>query len=456
MLVHRIPIGQIDSKSLVFQLVLNQFELKAQRCVRSPFFIHKLDIIMNQLVIGIPGPWKDQSDVIRAVVKANSSPESPQFVAMGGLIMDMRTKASFGFQVYEHDASLIQAFECAGQGRFTDDELNVIGGHRHTVYLVCGEPFASPPRESLDAARSLLALGAFMLDAGGFAVKVEHSGIAHTADRWRYYAKQGTILSLYDAFVTMVGDSDFNFTCGMHTFGLPDVSLTTDIPIENAPFIMNGFNQYQLLESPELSDEAIFARSHCDPLLTMSHRAYGYDEDDLLNNPFGRWHLELSNEAPSENTTKFQAGSEPLFMAIRQNDPELLTSVEQARASLRWFIHHFRSPYEYGHYQVKARICDGDESAYFWTILVDVSDEGLTVELFEVPPEFANHRVGQQLLLRNHDVYDWCINRNGTLIGGFSRRLQRERTPPEERHQYDLYSGEIAFAPIDEIPRTRS
>jgi uncharacterized protein YegJ (DUF2314 family) len=371
---------------------------------------------------------------------------------MGGLIMDMTTKHSFGFEVCEHDGGLAQAFEIAGQGRFTDDQLDVIGGHRHTVYVVCGEPFASPDRESLDAARSFLELGLLMLDAGGFAVKVESSGIAHTADRWRYYAEQRTKLALYDAFVTMVGGREFNYTCGMHTFGLPDVSLTADIPVDQAPYIMNGFNQYQLLESPTLLEGALFATSHCEPWLKMSHCPYGYDEDDLLNNPFGRWHLELSDKA-QPNTAKFRTGGGPLFMAMRRDDPELVASVEQARASLDWFLSHFKSPYEYGYHLVKTHIQDGDEAAYIWTALKGVNDDGLTVELFEVPPEFANYEPGQQLLLQVDDVYDWSINRNSTLIGGFSRRLQRKHIPEDERQQFDLYSGTIAFAPTEEVLR---
>src|SRR5690606_3184487 len=130
-----------------------------------------------------------------------------------------------------------------------------------------------------------------------------------------------------------------------------------------------------------------------EPWLKMSHCLYGYDEDDLLNNPFGRWHLELSGDA-QPNATKFQTGGEPLFMAMRRDAPELVASVEQARASLDWFLSHFKSPYEYGYHLVKTHIQDGDESAYIWTALTDVNDDGMTVVLFEVPPEFANYKAG--------------------------------------------------------------
>jgi uncharacterized protein YegJ (DUF2314 family) len=101
-------------------------------------------------------------------------------------------------------------------------------------------------------------------------------------------------------------------------------------------------------------------------------------------------------------------------------EPELLESIKQARSTLRWFIDNFTSPYEYGHYLVKTRIHEGDDYAYFWTLLVDTNERGLTVELFEMPPQFVNHKVGQRLLLQIDDVYDWSIERNGTLIGGFS------------------------------------
>jgi uncharacterized protein YegJ (DUF2314 family) len=403
---------------------------------------------MNQLVIGIPGPWEDRNAVIGAIANANSDLESPRFLAAGGIIMDMKTELSYGFDIYDHDQNMRHAFEAAGQGRFSHEELDKIKGHKYTVYLVYEKPFSTIALGSLDAARQLIELGIHLLNAGGFAVKIEHSGIAHTEDRWRYYARQGTTLSLYDAFVTMVGSREFNYTCGMHTFGMPDVSLTSDISIDDAPEIINGFNQYQILEKPELYDGTLFATSNCMKPLKISHCSYGYDEEELLNNPYGRWHLELSYDPPPPNTTKYQLGGEPLFMALGQNDPEVLESIKQARSTLPWFIDNFKSPYEYGHYLVKIHI--REEDAYLWTLLIETNDDGLIVELFEMPKEFVNYKVGQQLRVHNNDIYDWSIERNGTLIGGFSRRIHRKHIAIEERQQYDLYSGTIAYAPFNE------
>lgn len=405
---------------------------------------------MSQLVVGVPGPWQDEREIIKAVAGAGQEGQPPRFIAAGGVILEVATNRPFGFDIYDHDAALVEAFTHAGQGRISEDELDLIDHHKRTVYIVCGEPFAEPSRQGLEAGRALMDLGVHMLDAGGFAVKVEHSGIAHTPERWRYYARQGTTLSLYDAFVTMVGSEEYSYTCGMHTFGLPDVSLTSGIPPEEAPYTLNGFNQHHLLESPTLSEGASFETSEVAPTLVMSHRAYGYEDGDIQNNPHGRWHLEIYDEPTPPKDVSFRPGGKPLFMAMARDDPALLQSIEQARSSLQRFIDHFHSPFEYGNYLVKTRINDGDDTAYFWASLIDADEQGLRVELIEVPPEFPSYSAGQELLLQKEDIYDWSINRNGTLIGGFSRRIAREHVRLEERQQFDLYSGDIAFAPLEE------
>jgi uncharacterized protein YegJ (DUF2314 family) len=170
-----------------------------------------------------------------------------------------------------------------------------------------------------------------------------------------------------------------------------------------------------------------------------------------MNNPFGRWHLELDDRDRADESP-FQDRGEPLFMALHKDDPEVRTCVDRARKTVGAYVDHFRCPFEYGHYLFKTFIEDGDESAHFWLYLVDVSGDRLIGDLFEVPPEFSNYQAGQRLEVSAHDITDWCIIKNGTVIGGFSRRLERSRLPPHDRWQFDLYSGMISYAPLDEIP----
>jgi len=400
--------------------------------------------VTQQLIIGCPGQWKDQDDIIRSIALANTSNDAPEYLAAGNIFFNAKTKQTLEFEIYDHDPRMAEAFEIAGQGRLSPEELAAIDAHSHTTYLVHNEP-------SPDAARQMLQAAAFLLKAGGLAVKVETSGVAHSADRWRYYASTGSILSVYDALVVLVGGGEFNYTCGMHAFGLPDVSLTTDVPIDEAPQILNGFNQWQLIDRPKVTDGATFSMASDEPNFRMSRCEYGYDEDDLTNNPFGRWHLELDPEQRA-NGLAFYDRDGPLFMTLGKDDPEVRACVRRAQQTVDAFIDHFRCPFEYGSYMFKTFIEDGDESAHFWLYMSGVSGDTLIGDLFEVPPEFPNLRSGQRVEVAKQDVTDWCIIKNGTVIGGFTRRLQRNKVEPEERKQLDLYSGMIAYAPLDELP----
>ena len=279
----------------------------------------------GKIIVGIPGLWSTNLDVIVAVAQANEDIQNPRYLAAGPVIMDMQSKEGFGFDVYDHDPRLQHAFEVAGQGRLSSELLSRISNHTRTVYLVSRQ-------QDVEAARSMLRLATHLLDAGGLAVKVETSGVAHSAERWRYFAAMNGLLSLHDAYVTLVGSNEFNYTCGMHNLALPDVSLTADIPKEAAPEYLVAFNQWNLLERPELSDGAKFATSLSDPVFEMKHREYGYNLELEYNNPFGRWHLTVANDT-AEKSELITKRTEPLFMAFKSDDPEMIECVRKAQAS---------------------------------------------------------------------------------------------------------------------------
>jgi len=92
------------------------------------------------------------------------------------------------------------------------------------------------------------------------------------------------------------------------------------------------------------------------------------------------------------------------------------------------------------------------QSAFLWARLEKAEGTTLTVRLFEMPPEFASYRAGQDITVNAADVFDWSTIKSGTLIGGFSMRFQRSKVPPDKQRWYDLYSGTLSFAPLAEIP----
>ena len=68
---------------------------------------------------------------------------------------------------------------------------------------------------------------------------------------------------------------------------------------------------------------------------------------------------------------------------------------------------------------------------------------------FEVPVEFQKwHQVGKRLGFELTDVFDWMVNNNGLVIGGFTLRVTRESLPSHERTQYDNYIGIKTYEPI--------
>lgn len=393
----------------------------------------------DRIVVGVPGLWKDRSEIIRAVATANGSRKTPAYLAAGAVILDLASKKGFGFEVYDKEPRLADAFRAAGQGRLSPELLEAIDRHTFTIYVVSEE-------RGLAAARSLLRLAAFLLDAGGLAVKVESSGISHTPDRWRYLAGSPSTLSLYAAFVVLVGGKDFYYSCGMHAFGLPDASITSTVSQEESAEILSSFNHRQLLDATPRNDGDPFSTGVAAPEFRLRLERYGYDEEDLRNNPFGRWHLDvLASGRPRAVST------EPMFMAIPRDDPRLIEAMKNARATVGYFVSHFQSPHEYGIHLFKAPIPDGDSMVHLWLNLVEVRVDSLVGEVFEAPPELKAVTVGKRVEVKFNHISDWSIRKSGTLIGGYTLRLNREWTKPELRSQWDLHTGFISYAPLTEI-----
>lgn len=138
---------------------------------------------------------------------------------------------------------------------------------------------------------------------------------------------------------------------------------------------------------------------------------------------------------------------EPLFMAIRDSDPEFRQTVLDAQASLPNFRGLLRAPGSAECYPcVKTRLTAGKESAFVWLLVVRDTPNGFVGSVFEIPPEFRGIRVGDQVTVADAAVMDWMVNQSGTLQGGFSLRYQRSKLPPERRAWFDQHVGVSQYA----------
>jgi uncharacterized protein YegJ (DUF2314 family) len=234
----------------------------------------------------------------------------------------------------------------------------------------------------------------------------------------------------------------------MHALGFPDASVTADYPIENAPQVLTAFNQWQLLQRPTITLGQTFATGLEEQKFSVSHAPYGYEEDSVRNNPHGRYLLTPKDEPPQRDL-QFQHNNEPLFVALKKADTQSCRA--RAQATFSYFSRHFNCQFDYGNYLVKTLVVDGDEQAHIWLSVASIEKGRVEGIFFETPAEFASIKVGSRRWIDEQDIDDWCIIKNGTLIGGYSMRLQRNYVADERQHLSDLYMGTISFLPLDEF-----
>lgn len=146
-----------------------------------------------------------------------------------------------------------------------------------------------------------------------------------------------------------------------------------------------------------------------------------------------------------------QPQAQPLFRATRQDDPEMRRAHARAAATIDELFAHLERD-DCGHAAVKMRLRDPDLSerlgedrfAFIWLRVVrhDRPARRFVVEFFELPPEFLKwHQVGERLLIEHDQAFDWFVNDDGLMHGGFTLRVARARMPEGDRAAFDQYSG---------------
>lgn len=137
-------------------------------------------------------------------------------------------------------------------------------------------------------------------------------------------------------------------------------------------------------------------------------------------------------------------------MGVRNDDIEMRGAYAAAAASLDQLVVHVRRGGALT-CAAKLRFKDPgltekhgeDRFVYLWLAGIEVGDgETLVGTFFEVPPELMQwHQPGQRLQFERGDIFDWFVNDDGLMYGGFTMRVQRSRLPAGERDSFDQYTG---------------
>jgi hypothetical protein len=238
----------------------------------------------TQIIIGIPGTWPNLEDLFDTV-----SRKAPGYRLTDDRLTETATGKSWAAEIYEYDHDLVETFEIVAQPWIDEDMERSIALHTYAVYLLSSGLSLGAAREILDAGRALLS-------AGGLGVKMESTGLIHSAQRWSEFSGSASDpLQLYSCFVTLVNGSTALYSCGMHNLGLPDASIDAQPDVETAAKLVNGFNCMQLAGPGGLDDGDTFLLKPGERSFRLSKRGCTYDDlDHPFHNPFGVWHMSES------------------------------------------------------------------------------------------------------------------------------------------------------------------
>lgn len=242
-----------------------------------------LKMVKPQFIMGIAGLWKNRTELVQEVVS-----KSEGYVLVGNVIHHKEKEIVFEIDVYDHEPSLGESFLYASGGRFDQDLLSKLEGHTYTVYVVANV-------QNVQELKEVIEVGNGLLNAGGIALKIETAGVAYSKDEWKELAENKEIFPIYSHVVTLVGDEDGYYSCGMQAFALPDVVINGDIEPEAAADLLNDFNLYNIVEQPKLKKGDTISFTENSPVYQLSYYTdYRYEQEDPFYNPCGLWKLELA------------------------------------------------------------------------------------------------------------------------------------------------------------------
>jgi hypothetical protein len=230
-------------------------------------------------VLCVPGCWKNRTEL-----QSRIQADSQGYTLADQRLTHLETGDTFALEVHAHDGTLGRAFQVAGAHWMTAKDLSAIDSHTKVLYLVTNG--GSPSR-----AASCMAAAAGLLRAGGYAVKVESAGLAHSAETWFRFVEEQQRFRLHRAYVVYV-TSEQIYSCGMHNLGYRDAIVAagqTHDPVG----LLKAFTQYLVDKNPTIRQSETFALdADQTEYRLLAESCDLYRGDALFTNPFGMWRLD--------------------------------------------------------------------------------------------------------------------------------------------------------------------
>jgi uncharacterized protein YegJ (DUF2314 family) len=124
-------------------------------------------------------------------------------------------------------------------------------------------------------------------------------------------------------------------------------------------------------------------------------------------------------------------------------DPDLQAAIRQAQDTLYIFRQAFLAPKtSYTLISLKIRFADDNKVEDMWTEPVYILDDVYTVRMVEGVTLEKGIHPDRLLDVKLKDIVDWMLlEEDGTVIGGYTLRLEYERLTPAEQKRYRENTG---------------
>lgn len=176
--------------------------------------------MQNSLVVlSLPGAWVSRAEFLSAL-----SSQAPKYRLVDGMLTDLHTGESVLIEFRKgRRRNTVLDFWCFGLHWHDTSEMRAVRQHASCVII-------KGARGSLHRMMHLMAAASAVVQAGALGVLVEHVGIAHTPQKWLDFASEGVDGILRAFVVTVDGAGSGAYSCGMHNFGMKEVSAPAEIP----------------------------------------------------------------------------------------------------------------------------------------------------------------------------------------------------------------------------------
>ncbi len=234
---------------------------------------------LPEMVLCIPGPWTDTTELIRSLIERDSG-----YLFAGRILMCAQTRFSCELVFEGPDERMPHAFRAAAPHWRDTPEMEAVDGHRSVVYLVGSGG-------SHENATSLMEAGAALVRAGGLGVKVESTGLAHTPAAWLDHCEHLHLFFAHRALVLYLTGEPVS-SCGMHNLGLRDAVTDGQDDMAAAVELLRAFTHYLYAEEPEIRAGQTFSVARDAPGYRIEEtQDQPYGPDSLFHNPYGFWRL---------------------------------------------------------------------------------------------------------------------------------------------------------------------